>query len=112
METDLEQEILISTADSVPGRSVRRVIGLVRGSSVRVRAFGRDLQALGRTVVGGRVGVYTELLEETRAEAIELMKEQAREAGANAVLAFRMTTSQVMNNAAEVLAYGTAVELD
>jgi uncharacterized protein YbjQ (UPF0145 family) len=107
----VEQEIILSTTESIPGREVARVLGVVRGSSVRARNLGRDLQALGRVVVGGRVGVYSELLEQTRSEAIDQMKAEAAALGADAVLTIRMTTSQIMNNASEVLVYGTAVQL-
>jgi uncharacterized protein YbjQ (UPF0145 family) len=65
--TSAEREILISTADDVPGRRVTSVLGLVRGNSVRARHLGRDLQAGIRTIFGGQVGVYAELLEESRA---------------------------------------------
>ena len=109
--TDAEGEVLISTADAVPGRRVTSVLGLVRGNSVRARNVGRDLQASIRTVFGGRIGVYAELLEESREEAIAAMVSQARSLGANAVVAARLSTSQVMSGAAEVLAYGTAVVL-
>lgn len=105
-------DILIVTSDEVPGRRIANVLGLVRANSVRARNLARDVQALGRTVVGGRVGVYGELLEESRDEAIAQMVEQARGMGANAVVATRLSTSQVMSGAAEVLAYGTAVQIE
>ena len=109
--TDAEGDVLISTADAVPGKRVTSVLGLVSGNSVRARNVGRDLQASIRTVFGGRIGVYAELLEESREEAIAAMVSQARRLGANAVVAARLSTSQVMSRAAEVLAYGTAVVL-
>lgn len=105
-------EFLIVTSDEVPGRSIAKVLGLVRANSVRARNLARDVQALGRTVVGGRVGVYGELLETSRDEAIAQMVEQARAMGANAIVATRLSTSQVMSGAAEVLAYGTAVQIE
>jgi uncharacterized protein YbjQ (UPF0145 family) len=107
-----DQEVLVATSDEVPGRSITKVLGMVRGNSVRVRAIGRDIQAGLRTIVGGKVGVYAELLEQTRAEAIDKMLEEARKMGANGVVATRLATSQIMGNAAEVVAYGTAVVLE
>ena len=101
--------ILISTADEIEGRRITSVLGMVRGNSVRARNLARDVQAGIRTIFGGRVGVYAELLEESREEAIAKMTEEARSRGANAIVATRLSTSQVMAGAAEVLAYGTAV---
>ncbi len=107
-----ETEVMIVTSDEVPGRTITKVLGAVRGNSVRARHIGRDIQAGIRTIVGGRVGVYAELLEASRAEAIEKMVEEARALGANGVVTMRLATSQIMGNAAEVLAYGTAVMLE
>ena len=84
----------------------------MRGNSVRARNLVRDVQALARTVVGGRIGVYGELLEESREEALAKMTAEARALGADGVVATRLGTSQVMSGAAEVLAYGTAVTLE
>ena len=107
-----QKEMLLVTSDEVPGRKVVEVLGLVKGSSVRARHAGRDIQAGLRSVVGGRVGVYVELLAETREEAESEMVKGAQEMGANAIVAVRLATSQVMGEAAEVLAYGTAVRLE
>ena len=79
---------------------------------MRARNLVRDVQALARTVVGGRIGVYAELLEESREEALAKMTAEARALGADGVVATRLGTSQVMSGAAEVLAYGTAVTLE
>ena len=105
-------EMLLVTTDEVPGRKVVEVLGLVEGRSVRARNVGRDLQAVVRSIAGGRVGVYVELLTETREEAVSEMINAAQEKGANAILAVRLATSQVMSDAAEVLSYGTAVRLE
>ena len=102
-------EILVVTSDEVPGRKLVKTLGLVRGQSVRARHLGRDIQASIRTIFGGRVGVYAELLEASREEAIDQMTAEAEKLGANAVVAVRMSTSQIMGGAAEVLVYGTAV---
>ena len=102
-------QILVVTSDEVPGRKVVKALGLVRGQSVRARHVGRDIQAGLRTIVGGKVGVYAELLEASREEALDQMAAEAEKLGANAVVAVRMSTSQIMGGAAEVLVYGTAV---
>ena len=108
----VQSNVLISTADSVPDQQVKTTLGLVRGQSVRARNAIRDVQAGIRTIFGGRVGVYGELLEQSRDEAIEQMVSEARRLGGNGVLATRLSTSQVMGGASEVVAYGTAVVLD
>ena len=106
------KEVVIVSSDEVAGRRITSVLGLVRGNSVRARNLVRDIQALGRTVVGGRIGVYAELLEESREEALAKMTAEARALGADGVVATRLGTSQVISGAAEVLAYGTAVTLE
>ena len=106
------KEVIIVSSDEVAGRRITSVLGLVRGNSVRARNLVRDVQALARTVVGGRIGVYGELLEESREEALAKMTAEARALGADGVVATRLGTSQVMNGAAEVLAYGTAVTIE
>ena len=107
-----QDEMLLVTSDEVAGRIVVETLGLVIGRSVRARHLGRDIQAGVRSIVGGRVGVYTELLIETQVEAQAEMIEAARQVGADAIVAVRMATSQVMGDAAEVLMYGTAVKLE
>ena len=102
-------EILVVTSDEVPGRKLVKTLGLVRGQSVRARHLGRDIQAGIRSIVGGKVGVYAELLEKSREEAIDHMAGEAEKLGANAVVAVRMSTAQIMGGAAEILVYGTAV---
>ena len=105
------EDILVTTSEHVPDRPVLKILGMVKGNSVRARHFGRDIQAGIRGIFGGRVGVYAELLTESREEALVKMIEQAQNMGANGVIAVRMTTSQVMMGAAEIVAYGTAVTL-
>jgi len=104
-----EGDILVVTSDEVPGRKVVKTLGLVRGQSVRARHLGRDIQAGIRSIVGGKVGVYAELLEKSREEAINEMAAEAEKLGANAVVTVRMSTADIMGSAAEVLVYGTAV---
>lgn len=104
-----EGPVLVVSSEEVSGRKIVKTLGLVRGHSVRARNLGRDLQAGVRAIVGGRVGVYAELLEESREEAMNEMTEAAEKLGANAIVAVRLSTSQIMGGASEVLVYGTAV---
>ncbi len=106
-----QDEMLLVTSDEVAGSRVVETLGLVIGRSVRARHLGRDIQAGVRSIVGGRVGVYTELLIETQLEAQAEMIEAAQQMDADAIVTVRMATSQVMGDAAEVLMYGTAVKL-
>ena len=99
------EDMLLATSDQVPGRTIVKALGMVRGNCVRARHIGRDIQASVRTLVGGRVGVYAELLEESRAEAVDVMVKEARELGADGIVAVRLSTSQIMGGMAEVLAY-------
>lgn len=108
----VQDDFLITTSEEIPGRQVVKILGLVRGHSVRARNVGRDIQAGFRTIVGGRVGVYAELLETSREEAIGQMVEEARKLGGNAIVTTRLATSQVMGGAAEVVAYGTAAVIE
>lgn len=103
--------MLISNLETVPGRTVVRHLGLVQGSTVRAKNVGRDIMAGLKNLVGGELKGYTELLQEARQEALDRLVQQASAVGANAVLNVRFTTSSVAQGAAEMLAYGTAVEL-
>ena len=103
--------MIVSTTESVPGREVVEILGLVTGNIVQARNLGRDIQAGLRSVVGGRVGVYTEMLAEARAEATQLMINDAGSLNADAVVNVRYTTSAISQGMSEILAYGTAVRL-
>lgn len=104
--------MLISNLEYIPDRKIVRHLGLVQGSTVRAKHAGRDFMAGLKNLVGGELKGYTELLNESRDEAIERMMEQARQMGANAVLNVRFSTSSVAAGAAEIFAYGTAVVLE
>ncbi len=104
-------DIFMTTIDQVPGKRVVRVIGLVRGASVRARDLGSDLVANLKNVVGGEVTEYTKLIAEAREEALDRLGAQAEANGANAVVGLRFASAEVMEGAAELLAYGTAVVL-
>ena len=104
-----ENDIIVSTAERIPGYRVVKVLGVVSGSTVRAKHLGKDIAAVFRHMVGGEIKEYTELLAQAREIALERMKEKARRMGANAVICFRFSTSAVAGGAAEILAYGTAV---
>lgn len=104
--------MIIATSDSIPGKRVVKVVGLVKGNTIRARHLGRDFVAALRNVVGGEIVEYTKLLAESREQAIDRMVAEARGKGANAIVGMRFGTSVVMEHAAELLAYGTAVVLE
>jgi uncharacterized protein YbjQ (UPF0145 family) len=103
--------ILVNT-DFIPGHQIREALGLVRGSTIRAKHLGKDIVAGLRTLFGGEIKEYTEMLVEARAESMRRMEQQAERLGANAVINIRFVTSQVMAGAAELLAYGTAVKAE
>lgn len=104
--------MLVSNLEFIPDRKVIKHLGLVQGSTVRAKHIGRDFMAGLKSMVGGELKGYTELLNESRDEALARMMEQARQAGANAVLNVRFSTSSVAAGASEIFAYGTAVVLE
>jgi uncharacterized protein YbjQ (UPF0145 family) len=104
--------MIIVTTDGVPGKTVKQVLGLVRGNTIRARHIGQDLKAVFRNIIGGEVVEYTKLLAESREQAIDRMVANAEALGANAILGMRFTTSEIMGGAAELLAYGTAVVIE
>lgn len=104
--------MLLSNLEIVPGRRIAKHLGLVQGSSVRAKHIGRDFMAGLKNIVGGELKGYTELLQESRQEAMDRMQEQANAVGANAILNIRFSTSSVAAGAAELFAYGTAVVLE
>ncbi|MFW6035853.1 MAG: YbjQ family protein [Halothermotrichaceae bacterium] len=103
--------MIVVNTNEVTGKEIEEVLGLVRGNTIRARHVGNDIMASLRNIVGGEVKEYTKMISETREEALKRMVEEARKLGADAVINVRFTTSQVMNGAAEILAYGTAVKL-
>jgi uncharacterized protein YbjQ (UPF0145 family) len=101
--------MFITNTETIPGKTITICHGVVSGSSVRAKHVGRDIMASLKNIVGGELKGYTELLEESRNSAIERMKAQARQMGANAVVNVRFSTSAVAAGAAEIYVYGTAV---
>lgn len=100
--------MLISNLEILPEQKIIKHLGLVQGSTVRAKHVGRDLMAGLKNLVGGELVGYTELLQESREEALNRMEAQAKSIGANAVLNVRFSTSSVTQGAAELFAYGTA----
>jgi len=97
--------------ETVPGMRVARTLGLVQGNTVRAKHVGRDIAAGLKNIVGGELKGYSELLTESRRQALDRMLDEAEALGANAVVNVRFTTSAVTQGAAELYAYGTAVEV-
>ena len=101
--------MILSTMDYITGKELEQ-LGLVQGNVVQTKSIGKDIRAIGRTIVGGEIKQYTELLKEARCTATERMIQEAQTLGADAIVAVRYTTSDIMDSASEVMAYGTAVK--
>lgn len=104
--------MILTTNESIAGKKIVKTIGLVRGNTVRARHIGRDIAAKFRGIIGGEIEEYTKLIAESREQSIDRMVEEARSQGANAIVQIRFSTSEIMNGAAELLAYGTAVVVE
>jgi uncharacterized protein YbjQ (UPF0145 family) len=102
--------MMVATTDTLPGREVKEVLGVVFGSCVQTKHIGKDLRAAGRTLIGGEAKGYTELMEEARRTAMQRMIKDAKKLGADAVVGMRYATAQTMASAAEIIAFGTAVK--
>jgi uncharacterized protein YbjQ (UPF0145 family) len=103
--------MIMTNTDFIPGRDIEKILGLVRGNTIQAKQIGKDIVAGFRTVVGGEIKEYTEMLAEAREIALKRMEDKAAKLGADAVINVRFMTSAVMASAAEILAYGTAVKL-
>ncbi len=104
--------MIYTNVETVPGKTIVEHFGIVQGSTVRAKHLGRDLMASLKNLVGGELKGYTELLQDSREEAMSRMGEQARQMGANAVVNVRFATSSVAQGAAELFVYGTAVQIE
>ena len=104
--------MILTTTETIAGKRVKKTLGLVRGTTIRARHVGRDIMAVFRNLVGGEISEYTKLLGESREQALDRMVEQAEELGADAVICIRFQTTEMMQAAAELMAYGTAVLLE
>ena len=103
--------MIITTTDTIPNKEVVEILGIARGSTVRARNIGRDIFAGLKNIVGGEISEYTRLQAESREQAMQRMKDDAKKMGADAVINIRMTTAMIMQGTAEILTYGTAVKL-
>ena len=103
--------MIITTTETIPNKEVSEILGIARGSTVRARNIGRDVFAGLKNIVGGEISEYTRLQAESREQAMQRMKDDARKMGADAVINVRMTTAMIMQGTAEILSYGTAVKL-
>jgi uncharacterized protein YbjQ (UPF0145 family) len=101
--------MIIVTTDFVPGKTIKKTLGLCRGNTIRARHIGRDISAALKNIVGGEIRDYTKMMAESREQALDRMAEEAEGMGANAVINLRFSTSMIMQSASEILAYGTAV---
>jgi len=101
--------MIVTNTETIAGYRIDEIKGLVQGNTVRAKHAGRDIAASFKNLVGGELKGYTELLTESRRQAVERMMGQAQQLGANAIVNVRFTTSAVTAGAAELYAYGTAV---
>ena len=103
--------MIVVNTETIPGYEILEVKGLVQGNTIRAKHLGRDITASLKNLVGGELTQYTELLTESRRQAVDRMIQQAQELGANAVVNVRFTTSSIAAGAAELYSYGTAVSI-
>ena len=103
--------MIITTTEYIPHKEIQEVLGVARGSTVRAKNIGRDIFAGLKNIVGGEIQEYTKLQADSREQALQRMIKDAESMGADAIVNVRFSTSMVMQGAAEILAYGTAVRL-
>jgi uncharacterized protein YbjQ (UPF0145 family) len=104
--------MIIVTTDYVPGKEIKELKGFVKGNTIQAKHIGKDILAGLRTIVGGEIKEYTEMMDEARQKAIGRMVEDAKSKGANAIVGMRLQSAALMQNASEIIAYGTAVYVE
>ena len=104
--------MILTTSSQVQGKSIKKTVGLVKGSTIRARHVGRDIMATLRGLVGGEISDYTKMMADAREEAIQRMIQDGERQGANAIVDMRLGTSMVMQGSAEVIVYGTGVVIE
>ena len=104
--------MILATTETIAGVTIKKTLGVVRGNTIRARHIGKDILAGLKNIVGGEIGDYTKLMGESREQALDRMIAQAEKLGANAIVAVRFATSELMGGAAELLAYGTGVVVE
>lgn len=107
----MEGKIIVTSTAEIPGKKIVKILGVVRGNTVRTRNIGRDIGAVFKNMIGGEIKTYTVLVSQARDEAYNRMINNALDMGADAIVNVRFMTSTVMAGASEMLAYGTAVKL-
>ena len=101
--------MIIVTTEEIPGKTITKTLGLVRGNTIHARLVAHDISAALKNLVGGEITDYTKMMAESREQALDRMVEEAESLGANAIVSIKFTTSMIMQSASEILAYGTAV---
>ena len=104
--------MILSTTYSIHGKKIVKHLGLVRGNTIRARHIGRDIIAVLRNLVGGEISDYTKMIAESREQSIDRMIEEAQKLGANAIIGVRFSTTEVMQGAAEIMVFGTAIVVE
>lgn len=104
--------MMVTTSSVIAGKEIKKTLGIVRGNTIRARHIGKDIIAVFKNILGGEISEYTKLMGESREQALDRMITNARELGANAIVDVRFSTSYIMQNAAEILVYGTAVVIE
>lgn len=104
--------MILCSTDTIPGKKITKVLGLVRGNTIRARHMGRDIMAGFKHMAGGEITDYTKMMAETREQALDRLAEDAEGLGGNAIVGLRFTTTSMMQGAAEFLVYGTAVIIE
>ena len=103
--------MLLATTNHIDGKEIKETLGLVKGTIVQSKHIGKDVMAAFKTIVGGEIKGYTEMVSEARAKATDRMIEEAKSLGADAIVGVRYGSAEATQGAAEILAYGTAVKL-
>ncbi len=104
--------MIIATTDYIAGKKVVKTLGLVKGNTIRARHIGRDIAAAFRNVIGGEIVDYTKMIAESREQALDRMIRDCEKLGGNAIVMCRFSTSSMMQGAAELLVFGTAVVVE
>ena len=104
--------MLLSTTNTITGKKIVKQLGLAKGNTIRARHIGRDIMAILRHIVGGEITDYTKMIAESREQSIDRMIDEAKKLGANAIIGVRFSTTEVMQGAAEIMVFGTAVVVE
>ncbi|MFC1539596.1 YbjQ family protein [Candidatus Latescibacterota bacterium] len=104
--------MIVVTTDFIPGKTITETLGVVRGNTIRARHLGKDILAGLKNLIGGEIEEYTKMIAESREQSLDRMITEAERLGADAIICVRFMTASMMQNAAELLAYGTAVKLE